>query len=138
MPDTVARFTISIPPELLAAFDDVCAGKGYASRSEAVRDALRDYLVAHEWAEGEADREGTGTVTLVYDAAVRGLAAELAERRRQRRAEVLSCQELVLDDRHCLQVVAVRGRYRDLGALADALVSLDGVSFGRLVCVPVE
>lgn len=133
MPDSVARFTISVPPELLAAFDEVCAGKGYVSRSEAVRDALRDYLVAHDWTDGGGG-EVAGTLTLICDGAARSLAEELREREQRYHGHVHSSVHVALDDRHCLEVLVVRGDRRQVAALADELISLRGVKHGRLVC----
>jgi CopG family nickel-responsive transcriptional regulator len=134
MPDNVSRFTISIAPELLATFDEVCAGKGYASRSEAVRDAIRDYLVAHEWtAQGERG-EVVGTITLLYDHEIRRLSDELLERQHEHHSHVLSTMHIHLDARNCLEVVVVRGTAHEVAHLADALISLRGVKHGRLVC----
>ena len=134
MPDHVARFTISVEPELLATFDEVCAGKGYASRSEAVRDAIRDYLVAHEWSGQAEHGEVVGTITLLYDHEIRRLSDELLERQHQHHTHVLSSMHVHLDARNCLEVVVVRGTAQEVAHLADSLISLRGVKHGRLVC----
>jgi CopG family nickel-responsive transcriptional regulator len=134
MPDSVARFTISIPPELLATFDEVCASKGYASRSEAIRDAIRDYLISHDWSVEEDGREVVGTITLIYSAVARRLAEELAERQSQRKTQLLSTLHVHLDAERSIAVVVVRGSGREVTALADELISLRGVEHGRLVC----
>ena len=134
MPESVARFTISIPPELLATFDEVCAGKGYASRSEAIRDAIRDYLIAHDWAGSNDDHEVVGTITLVYDHESRRLTDELTERQHRHHTHVLSSLHIHLDRHNCLEVVVVRGTGKEVAALADELISLRGVKHGRLVC----
>ncbi|HEU4752908.1 MAG TPA: nickel-responsive transcriptional regulator NikR [Armatimonadota bacterium] len=133
MPDTVARFTISVPPELLSTFDEVCAGKGYVSRSEAVRDALRDYLVAHEWSVEHDAQDVVGTITLLYDEDVRHLSGQLLDQEHQDRTHVLSSLHVHLDSRTCLDVVVVRGSAAEVTALADRLISLRGVKHGRLV-----
>jgi CopG family transcriptional regulator, nickel-responsive regulator len=132
MPDAVARFTVSIPPDLLSTFDEVCAGKGYASRSEAIRDAIRDYLVSHEWSE-EDPGEVVGTITLVYDHEVRHLSDELLDRQHRNHTHILSALHVHLDPRNCLEVIVVRGTAPQVGALADELISLRGVKHGRLV-----
>lgn len=134
MPDSVARFTISIPPELLATFDEVCAGKGYASRSEAIRDAIRDYLISHDWSVEADGREVVGTITLIYGAGARRLAEELAERQSRRKTQLLSTLHVPLDTERSIAVVVVRGSGREVTALADELISLRGVEHGRLVC----
>jgi len=133
MPDAVARFTVSLPPELLTTFDEVCAHKGYASRSEAIRDAIRDYLVAHHWSAEEVDGEVVGTITLVYDHEVRRLSDELLERQHRNHTRVLSSMHVHLDPRNCLEVVVVKGTGPEVAALADELISLRGVKHGRLV-----
>jgi CopG family transcriptional regulator, nickel-responsive regulator len=132
MPDAVARFTVSIPPDLLTTFDEVCASKGYASRSEAIRDAIRDYLVSHEWA-GQDAGEVVGTVTLVYDHEVRRLSDELLERQHRNHTHILSALHVHLDQRNCLEVIVVRGTASEVQSLADELISLRGVKHGRLV-----
>ena len=133
MPDAVARFTVSIPPELLTTFDEVCAKKGYASRSEAVRDAIRDYLVAHSWATDGIEGQVVGTITLVYDHAIRRISDELFERQHRQHTHVLSSLQVHLDEHNCLEVVVVRGTSKEVSALADELISLRGVKHGRLV-----
>src|SRR5207249_5688917 len=61
----VERFGVSMDPELLHSFDRLIRRKGYRSRSEAIRDIVRDKLVEEEWEQGA--RFVVGTVTLVYD-----------------------------------------------------------------------
>jgi len=136
MPDSVARFTISIPPELLATFDEVCASKGYASRSEAIRDAIRDYLVSHDWSVEDEGRDVVGTITLIYSTAVSRLPVDLAERQGQRKPRIVSTMLVDLDAERAIAVVVVRGTGREVTALADELISLRGVEHGRLVRSP--
>lgn len=131
MPDTVARFTISIPPELLATFDEVCAAKGYVTRSEAVRDAIRDYLVAHRWEGTAGPEEVVGTVTVVYNASDPRPSDEVGP---PRRAKVVSSMTVPLDGGAALEVLVVRGRAPDIASFADELISRNGVQHGRLVC----
>jgi len=134
MPDHVARFTISLPPDLMAGFDDVSARKGYASRSEAVRDAIRDCLVAHDWSEGGAEAEVAGTLTLVCERAALGRLEQLWRAGSEDTSPVLSALTVPLEDPSYLQVLVLRGRREAVAALADALISARGVKFGRLVC----
>ena len=41
----VSRFSISTEDELLQSFDQLIARQGYANRSEAMRDLMRDSLI---------------------------------------------------------------------------------------------
>jgi len=60
----VIRFGISLEKPLLERFDRQIRKKGYASRSEAIRDLIRDSLVTEEWESATA--ETVGTITIVY------------------------------------------------------------------------
>jgi CopG family nickel-responsive transcriptional regulator len=67
----IERFGVSMPRDLLHEFDRAIEEAGYASRSEAVRDIARDYLVRRRWELPEG--EVVGTITLVYDHHVPGV-----------------------------------------------------------------
>lgn len=51
------RIGISLPENLLGKFDEIIQNRGYSSRSEGVRDAIRNYIVNFEWM---SDMEGRG------------------------------------------------------------------------------
>ncbi|WP_457611927.1 ribbon-helix-helix protein, CopG family, partial [Methanocaldococcus sp.] len=60
------RISISIPAKLLKEFDEVIAEKGYASRSEAIRDAIRDYIIRYKWLQS-MEGERAGSVNVIYN-----------------------------------------------------------------------
>ncbi len=61
----LTRFGVSLDTDLLMAFDELCADKGYTNRSEAIRDLLRASIAEAKWG---ASGEGGGTLTLVLTA----------------------------------------------------------------------
>lgn len=65
----LARIGVAIDSDLLGKFDKLIAKRGYANRSEAFRDLIRNELVQQVWQS--SDSEVFGTVTLVYDHHVR-------------------------------------------------------------------
>ena len=73
----VERISVSLESDLLERFDKLIAGEGYATRSEAVRDLIRDALVGREWATGT--KSTMGVVVLVYDHHVRELSGKLTD-----------------------------------------------------------
>ena len=73
----VARFGVPIPQELVAAFDARIQRKGYRTRSEAIGNIMREYLVNEAWASERG--EVVGTVTIVYDHGRRELTHVLTE-----------------------------------------------------------
>jgi metal-responsive CopG/Arc/MetJ family transcriptional regulator len=50
MSRTTATFTVSLPPEMMALLDDAMK-REHRTRSELVREALRQYLIVHRSAQ---------------------------------------------------------------------------------------
>ncbi|MDQ9751111.1 ribbon-helix-helix protein, CopG family, partial [Acinetobacter baumannii] len=62
----LARFSVTVPEDLLAAFDEQISRRGdIANRSEAVRDLIRSSL-ARESAR-TPDERVIGSLTMIYD-----------------------------------------------------------------------
>ncbi|HKI51982.1 MAG TPA: nickel-responsive transcriptional regulator NikR [Geothermobacteraceae bacterium] len=127
----LTRFGISIDARLLDRFDKLIEDKGYVNRSEAIRDLIRSALVEEEWARD--DQEIVGTVTLVYDHHTRDLSERLTEHQHSHHDEIVSALHVHLDAHHCLEVVVVRGKARQVKRLADELIGTKGVKHGKLV-----
>lgn len=124
------RFGISMSEQLLAKFDRKIVAQGYANRSEAIRDLIRNRLVELEWSDDE--REVAGTITLVYDHHVRGLGSLLTELQHDYPHVVLSTMHVHLDHHNCLEVLVVKGPAALTRKLADRLIGTRGVKHGRL------
>jgi|SRR5512139_722920 len=127
----VVRFGISADDRLLQRFDALIAEKGYVNRSEAIRDLIRNSLVEDQWARG--DEEAVGTVTLVYNHHTRDLADKLTEHQHSHHDAIISALHVHLDAHHCLEVVVLRGKAREVKRLADELIGTKGVKHGKLV-----
>jgi len=125
----LARFSVSIDEDLVAAFDKDTKHRGYTSRSEAIRDAIRARLVEREW---EAGDEVTGVITLLYDHHHPGLAEDLTDSQHHALGLVISTTHVHLDESNCLECIAVKGDARRIAELADRLTSRKGVTHGGL------
>jgi CopG family transcriptional regulator, nickel-responsive regulator len=126
----LTRVSISLEESLLAAFDKHIEGKGYANRSEALRDLIRERLV-HERAAG-ATGEIVGIVTFVYDHHARELAAKLIDKQHHHHELVVSSLHVHLGARHCLEVTILRGPARKVRHLGEELLATRGVLHGEL------
>ncbi len=134
MDEKITRFGVSIPARLLARFDDHIRDGGYANRSEALRDLIRDYLVDREW---ESDVETVGTVTLVYDHHVRELADALNNIQHEMGEAIVSSLHVHLDHHLCLEVIVVKGKSHRIRKMADRLIGIKGVVHGKLTAATV-
>src|SRR4051794_15400592 len=126
----LTRISISLESALLKAFDQRNKAKGYATRSEAIRDLIRDQLVREE-AE-RAEGEQVAVVTLVYDHHARELAAKLIDKQHHHHGLVVSTMHVHLGERHCLEVSVLRGPAREVRHLGEELLATRGVLHGDI------
>ena len=118
--------------DLLHRFDDLIEQRGYSSRSEAIRDLVRQELVKEEWAS--PSNEVLGTVTIVYEHHEHELANVLADLQHQYHDAIVCSTHVHLDAHNCLEVVIVRGSSARIRYIANSLVSTKGVKHGEICC----
>ena len=128
---SVERFGVSMEPELLAQLDAMVAARGYASRSEAVRDLIRRDLVTAEWTDPEA--EVAGSVSIVYDHHAHELAQVLAEVQHDCHECIVCSTHVHMDHDNCLEVIILKGPSAKVTDIANRLISTRGVKHGKLV-----
>ena len=126
----ISRFGVSIDSQLIKKFDTLVSRKGYATRSEAIRDMIRDMLVEQEWAAGE--QETVGTITIVYNHHTRELEHVLTDMQHQSFHQIISTLHVHLDPHNCLEVLVVKGKSQDIKKIADRLIGARGVKHGKL------
>lgn len=126
----VARFTVSLPSDLLDQLDAMTTEKGYTNRSLAVADMIRDQLVEHRRERG--DEEIAGTITLVYDHHKHHVQEALTDLQHDHHEVILSTVHVHLDHHNCLEVLLVRGRAGLVKQIADELIAAKGVKHGKL------
>ncbi|MCI0464479.1 MAG: nickel-responsive transcriptional regulator NikR [Gemmataceae bacterium] len=126
----LTRISISLESALLEAFDTHLTAKGYTTRSEAIRDLIRDRLI-HEQAQ-HARGEQVAVVTLVYDHHARELAARLIDKQHHHHNLVVSSLHVHLGERHCLEVSVLRGPSAQVQHLGNELLATRGVLHGEI------
>jgi len=127
----IARFSVSLEADLLEQFDRYCQAGRFATRSEAIRQLLREKLTSHAWSSDA--RDATATLTLVYDHHRTRLSEQLLELQHRHADAVVSTLHVHLDHDTCLEVIVLRGRAGDLEQLAAGLRGLKGIHKGELV-----
>ena len=126
----VERFGVSMSPSLLTAFDEAIEKAGYANRSAAIRDMVRDYLVRQEWEA--SDVEVVGTITLVYDHHTPDLETRLTGLQHHHCGAIICSSHVHLDEHNCVEAVILRGTGTEVRRIADLLLSTRGVKHGGL------
>ena len=127
---SLIRFGVSLDATLLDKFDNHIKKKGYANRSEAIRDLIRDALIRDEW-DDPKDRV-VGTLTVIVDQKLNTITKKLAQSQGPLQ-EIISTMHVQLDEENSLEVSAVRGCAKVVRNLANELIGTKGVKHGSLV-----
>ena len=125
------RFGVSMDTELLSAFDLSIKRKGYANRSEAIRDLVREALVESQWTSPEEPT--VAALCMVFDHHTPDLATKLTNIQHDHGDRIVSTLHVHLDHRHCLEIIVLKGPSSDLRTFADKMLSIRGVKHGQLV-----
>lgn len=129
-PDETIRFSVSLPRPLLDELDRRVVGKGYASRSELVRDLIRERLVEQTWENDGQDV--AGVLTIVYDHHQRDLTQQIVDIQHRDFVHVIATTHVHLDHHNCLETIIIRGRPSDIETLSLEIGGLRGVRFADL------
>ena len=131
------RFTISLDENLANAFDALIKERGYATRSEAVRDILRSHLQ-----QSAAKRSSKGAcvanLSYVYNHHERELAERLTGIQHMHHELTVSTMHAHLDHDQCIETVMVKGPVKRVQEFADQIIAERGVRHGVLNLVHVE
>jgi CopG family nickel-responsive transcriptional regulator len=125
----LSRIGVALDSKLLEKFDALIEKQGYQSRSEAFRDLIRAELV--QKALEAADSKVVGTISLVYDHHTRLLQDKLTDLQHQYHHSIRSTLHIHLDLDHCLEVIVASGKFAEVQALANTLISTKGVKHGH-------
>lgn len=131
------RFTISLDEPLACEFDDLIRRRGYANRSEAVRDMLRRELEADRLQRDDAPH-CVAALSYIYDHHARQLADRLTDMQHHAHDLVVSAMHVHLDHDHCLETLILRGDTNATRQFADALAAERGVRHAQLNLVPAD
>jgi CopG family nickel-responsive transcriptional regulator len=131
------RFTISLDANLANAFDELIKDRGYATRSEAVRDILRAHL---QQSDEKRDLKGACVANLsyVYNHHERELAERLTSIQHAHHDLTVSTMHAHLDHAQCIETVMLKGQVKRVREFAEEVIAERGVRHGVLNLVNVE
>ena len=132
----IERVGVSLEKNLLGAFDKLIAAKGYQSRSEAIRDLIRQQLSASRVQNQKA--QAVAAVVLVYDHHSTALMQRLTELQHSHLLQTISSIHIHLSHHDCLEVIVLRGSVGQINKMADKLISIKGVKLGRINLLTTE
>ncbi len=125
------RISITLPKKLLNEFDEILEETGYSSRSEGIRDALRNYILEHSSLNG-LKGDVAGTITMIYDHDEHRTLEKLTEFQHEFSSIIDSSLHIHLDQKHCLEVIVVRGNSKKIKTLVNKLSTTKGIKRAKL------
>ncbi len=136
MDTELSRIGISLPKHLLDKFDEIINYRGYSSRSEGIRDAIRSYITYYKWMS-DVKGERQGVITMIYDHEQRNLLTTLTDIQHEFMGIIQASLHSHITHDQCLEVILVHGDGSQLKTLAERLMSQKGVESVKLTTIQV-
>jgi len=118
--------SITLPGELLTKFDEFMKTRGYYSRSEAFRDAIRNLIVESDIAKTETE-EVAATIMITCDYARRDVDLRMTEVRHEFDDVVVENVHRHIDDKYCLEIFIAQGKNKRIVDLIGRVRGMRGI-----------
>lgn len=128
--ESVTRLSISLEPHLLAELDSRIITQGYSSRSELVRDMIRQKLVEESWQDESQDN--IAVLVVVFDHHQRELNQRIIDIQHNANIDVLCSTHIHIDAHNCLESIMLKGKPSAVQNFALEMAGLRGVKFSKL------
>jgi len=130
--EKVVRTGISLPKKLLGEFDSVIEKSSYTNRSEAVRDAIRNFVSDYkELQRSKGDK--VGTLIVLFDHTIKGASDALTHTQHHHEDVISSTLHVHLDEENCLEVIVVKGKAEEINVLAKEIFGSKGTKHMKSV-----
>jgi CopG family nickel-responsive transcriptional regulator len=118
--------SITLPMELLKRFDEFIGARGYYSRSEAFRDAVRSLIAEAEMARAETGTVAT-TIMITCEYARKDVDMRVTEMRHEFDDVVVENVHRHIGDRYCLEVFIAEGNAQRILDLIGRIRGMRGI-----------
>ncbi|OPA77040.1 nickel responsive regulator [Campylobacter pinnipediorum subsp. pinnipediorum] len=128
--DEIIRFSVSLPKPLLNELDNRIEEKGYVSRSEFIRDMIREKMVQDSW--NNEKNTLIGVLTLIYEHHHSDLVLRMLELQHVADIEIICTTHIHLNHENCLETLVLKGRGKKIKKFCDRIGGLKGVKLCEL------
>ena len=127
--------SITLPSELLRRFDEFIKTRGYFSRSEAFRDAVRSLISESELAKLESGNVAA-TIMTTCDYARKDVDLKMTEIRHEFDDVVIENVHRHIDEKYCLEIFISEGSNDRILNLINRLRGMHGIQQVRAMFMP--
>ena len=135
--ESVARISLSLPPELLERFDDIAAKSGFSDRSKAVQATIRNFI-SDEKHSLTPNQRVTAVIIVVYNHEARGIDATLTDIEHEIGDKIMSSSHVHLGVIHCLKIIVLKGSVSEVTTFEKEVRKLKGVMQLKAIFVKTE
>lgn len=129
--------SITLPSDLLRKFDEFSRVRGYYSRSEAFRDALRSLIAEAELAKAET-RNVAATIMITCEYARRDVDLRMTEVRHEFDDIVVENVHRHIGKQYCLEVFIAEGNNQRVRELIGRIRGMRGIQEVKATFMPLK
>ncbi len=134
--EQVERIGVSLEKKLLSSFDKLIAKQGYPSRSEAIRDLIRQQLSSERLSDPAA--KAVAAVFVIYDHHSTKLMQEMVGMQHSHLLQTICSMHVHLDAHDCMEVIVLKGQVGEINKMGENILSLKGVKLGKANLISTE
>jgi CopG family nickel-responsive transcriptional regulator len=127
--------SISLTAELLKELDEFMDKKGYSSRSEAIRDAVRDILSEYELSRFERGKV-TSTITVISEHEKHDVDERLTRLRHEHDQIISGNMHIHLGKMYCLEIFITEGQVEEVLNFIGRIRAMRGIQQVKYTIVP--
>jgi len=131
----VRKFGVYLTDELYEKLQEYVNKLGVRSKSKLLQEALRLFIVEHQWKLGG---NVVGLIGIVYDHEYPDVDNRLTDVQHRYISLIVSTVHIHLDKRKCMLAIIVRGDAEKIRKLLNDLMNIRGVLLTRQILLPVE
>ena len=131
----VRKFGVYLTDELYEKLQEYVNKLGVRSKSKLLQEALRLFIVEHQWKLGG---NVVGLIGIVYDHEYPDVDNRLTDVQHRYISLIVSTVHVHLDKRKCMLAIIVRGDAEKIRKLLNDLMNIRGVLLTRQILLPVE
>lgn len=130
MKEKIERISVSLPKSILDVLDKEVIEKNYSSRSEYIRDLIRERDIDENWDKKE---DAYGVLVIIYDHHKRELSQKMLDIQHNTLVNIVCSTHIHIDHHNCLEVIILRGLPKIIVEISNYIAGLNGVKFAKLV-----
>ena len=129
--------SISLTSELLRKLDKFMKERGYSSRSEAIRDAIRDSLSEYELSRFKTGKV-TATITVISEHEKHNANERLMRLRHEHDEIISGNMHIHLGKIYCLEIFITEGDVKDILNFISKIRAMRGIHQVKYTMVPIS